>query len=62
VNEIITFCPNCGMPLLFVLPADEVKIICPECGLRLYGRKRVLYNENRMARYLSRGIAPNLRG
>jgi uncharacterized Zn finger protein (UPF0148 family) len=58
MNELITCCPNCGMPLLFVLPADEVKIICPECGLRLYGRKRVLYNENRMARYLSRGIAP----
>ena len=58
MNELITCCPNCVMPLLFVLPADEVKIICPECGLRICGRKQVLYNENRMARYLSRGICP----
>ena len=58
MNEIITCCPNCSFPLLFVLPADEVKLICPECGLRLYGRKKVLKWENRIARVLSRGIAP----
>jgi uncharacterized Zn finger protein (UPF0148 family) len=58
MNEITTFCPNCMMPLFFVLPADEVKIICPECGLRIYGSNKVLKWENRASRWLSRGIAP----
>ena len=58
MNETITMCPNCMMPLFFVLPADEVKLICPECGLRLYGRNKVLKWENRIASFLSRGIAP----
>ena len=58
MNEFTTVCPNCSMPLLFLLPADSVKIICPECGLRLYRRKRVEDKENRIARILSRGITP----
>lgn len=61
MNETITCCPNCGMPLLFVLPVDEVKLICPECGLRLYGRNKVLKWENRASRWLSRGIVPIFR-
>ena len=57
-KEITTFCPNCEASLFFTLPANDVKLVCSECGLRLYGRNKVLKWENRIARFLSRGIAP----
>jgi len=58
MNETLTFCPNCRSPLFFTLPADNAKMICSECGLRLYGRNKVLKWENRVSRFLSKGIAP----
>ena len=58
MNEIITFCPNCRSPLFFTTPIDDAKMVCSECGLRQYGKNRVLKYENRIARFLSRGIAP----
>lgn len=65
MNEITTFCPNCQSPVFFFCPLnnaerDNVAIKCNECGLRMYGRNRALKWENKIARYLSRGIAPKV--
>ena len=57
MNEITTFCPNCRSPLFFTTAIDDVRMKCWECGLIQYGRNRVL-KFDRIARVLSRGIAP----
>ena len=58
--ETIDYCRNCDAPLLFTSPLDDDKLVCSNCGLLRYGKDKVVKWENKVAGFLSRGIAPKL--
>lgn len=58
MNETITYCPNCNAPIFFLVPVEDARLTCSNCGLRMYGRKFVVEWENKVSKYLSKGIAP----